>query len=75
MKCSPPPRRARDWLSGSLNFDKPGLSVSFFEAVIRLLGGLVSCYDMAGDRMCLEKAEDLGSRLVAYFNATESGTS
>jgi hypothetical protein len=67
------PRRARDWLSGSLNFEKRGVAVSFFEATIRLLGGLLSCYDMAGDHMCLEKATDLGTRLVRNFPREGTG--
>ena len=46
---APPRRRARDFLHGSLIFDKP-VQVSFFETTIRLLGGLVSCYDLSGDR-------------------------
>ncbi len=49
------------------------MQVSFFEVTIRLLGGLVSCYDVSGDSMFLEKALDLGSRLLPYFDIASSG--
>lgn len=57
---------------GSLNFNK-NVDVSFFETVIRLLGGLVSCYDLSGDSMFLEKAQDLADRLLPNFRPTGSG--
>lgn len=71
---SPFARRARDFLYGSLSFDK-AVTVSFFEITIRLLGGLVSCYDLSADRMFLDKALDLGNRLLPYFGVSRSGRS
>ncbi len=46
--------------------------MSFFETTIRVLGGLVSAYDLTGDRMFLEKAQDLADRLMPAFK-TKSG--
>jgi hypothetical protein len=66
------PCRARDFLYGSLSFDKP-VTVSFFETTIRLLGGLMSCYDLSGDQMFLDKALDLGNRLLPCFGRGGSG--
>lgn len=37
------------------------------QTVIRLLGGLLSCYDLSGDDMFLKKATDLADRLLPYF--------
>lgn len=44
-----------------------------FETVIRLLGGLLSAYDMSGDKALLDIAEDLGDRLVGVFDGERSG--
>ena len=44
----------------------------FFETVIRYLGGLLSAYTLSGNRMLLQKADDLGAKLLPVFN-TESG--
>ncbi|TKR73419.1 hypothetical protein L596_020728 [Steinernema carpocapsae] len=54
---------AKKWVEEELNFDKDR-SVSFFEATIRLLGGLLSTYHLSGDVVFLEKAADVGGRLA-----------
>lgn len=59
--------RARDWVANELDFDKVG-QVIVFETVIRILGGLVSIYQLSGDAMYLQKAEDLGLRLAEAFD-------
>jgi mannosidase alpha-like ER degradation enhancer 2 len=51
-----------------LNFDKD-IEVKNFEITIRLLGGLLSSYQMTGDRRLLAMAEDLGNRLAPVFNS------
>ena len=43
--------------------DSLSLRLAVFETVIRLLGGLISAYDMSGDKALLDIAEDLGDRL------------
>ena len=40
---------------------------SFFELAIRLLGGLIGAYDLSGERVLLEKAKQLGDRLLKSF--------
>mmetsp|Transcript_129792 Transcript_129792/g.250330 ORF Transcript_129792/g.250330 Transcript_129792/m.250330 type:complete len:586 (+) Transcript_129792:70-1827(+) len=40
---------------------------SFFEMTIRGLGGLLSAYNLSGKRVFLEKAKDLGDRLLQAF--------
>lgn len=64
-------KEARDWIASNLNFDR-GIEVSLFETTIRVLGGLCSAYDLSGDRMFLDKADDLAGRLAWAFN-TSSG--
>jgi len=62
---------AREWISTKLSFES-SQSQSFFETVIRCLGGLVSIYDLTKDKMYLEKARDLANRLSKAFD-TPSG--
>lgn len=57
---------AKEWVRTSLSFDQAG-TVSVFETTIRELGGLLAAYDLSGESLFLEKADDLGSRLAAAF--------
>lgn len=41
--------------------------MSFFEVSIRVLGGLLSAYHLSGDKMFVEKARDLGERLISAY--------
>ena len=59
---------ARDWIKDNLSFDDIG-DVSNFETTIRSLGGLLSAYDLSKDAVFLEKAQDLGKRLIKSFNS------
>jgi mannosidase alpha-like ER degradation enhancer 2 len=43
--------------------------VQNFEITIRLLGGLISAYQLTGDERLLAKAEDLGQRLLPVFES------
>ena len=52
----------------NLSFDKD-LSVQNFEITIRLLGGLLTNYQLTGDKRFLHLAEDLGSRLLPAFES------
>jgi len=63
--------RARDYCRDRLRFDTVG-SVSVFETTIRVLGGLLSAYDLSKDRVFLDRAKELGDRLSRAFG-TPSG--
>ena len=63
--------RCRKWIDTNLRFDH-NKKVSFFETTIRVLGGLLSAYDLSKDELFLEKATDIGTRLGKAFN-TGSG--
>ena len=41
--------------------------ISVFETIIRVLGGLLSAFDLSGDPAFLEKAKDLGEQLLPVF--------
>jgi mannosidase alpha-like ER degradation enhancer 2 len=51
-----------------LSFDKD-FDVQVFEVTIRLLGGLLSGYQMTGEKRLLALAEDLGTRLLPAFDS------
>lgn len=56
------------YLKANLNFDKD-MSVSHFEIVIRLLGGLTALYQHTEDLFYLEKATDLADRMLPVYNS------
>jgi mannosidase alpha-like ER degradation enhancer 2 len=58
---------AKQLIFDSLSFDK-NIEVQSFEITIRLLGGLLSAYELDGDKRFLLLAEDLGKRLLPVFN-------
>ncbi|XP_030598628.1 endoplasmic reticulum mannosyl-oligosaccharide 1,2-alpha-mannosidase [Archocentrus centrarchus] len=57
---------AKSWVEKDLSFNK-NVDVNLFETTIRILGGLLSTYHLTGDHLFLEKAKDLGSRLMPAF--------
>jgi mannosidase alpha-like ER degradation enhancer 2 len=60
--------RTREYIVQNLSFDKD-IDVQNFEITIRLLGGLLSSYQLTGDKRLLNLAEDLGQRLLPVFNS------
>jgi len=59
---------AKKLIVEKLSFDRD-ISVKNFEITIRLLGGLLSSYQMTGDKRLLQLAEDLGKRLLPAFSS------
>jgi mannosidase alpha-like ER degradation enhancer 2 len=59
---------AKELIFSELTFDHD-FFVSNFEITIRMLGGLLSAYEMDGDERFLELAEDLGRRLLPAFDS------
>jgi mannosidase alpha-like ER degradation enhancer 2 len=60
--------RTREFVAKNLSFDRD-IYVQNFEITIRHLGGLLSCYQLTGDRRLLRLAEDLGTRLLPAFDS------
>ncbi|PYS76230.1 MAG: glycoside hydrolase family 47, partial [Acidobacteria bacterium] len=52
----------------NLSFDRDTY-VQNFEVTIRLLGGLLSAYQLTGDKRLLRLAENLGNRLLPVFDS------
>src|SRR4030095_11455568 len=61
--------QARSLIVSDLSFDRD-IYVKNFEVTIRLLGGLLSSYQLTGDKRLLSLAEDLGNRLLPVFNSS-----
>lgn len=59
---------ARELIATRLSFDQD-MYVQNFEITIRLLGGLLSAYQLSGDQRLLDKAQDLGQRLLPVFDS------
>ena len=68
MGLSDEAAEAKTLILDSLSFDR-NIQVQAFEITIRLLGGLLSAYEMDGDKRFLSLAEDLGGRLLPIFNS------
>ncbi len=60
--------KTREFIDSHLSFDKD-VYVKTFEFNIRLLGGLLSSYQLTGDHRLLELANDLGTRLLPAFKS------
>lgn len=58
----------RALIDRKLSFDKD-IYVKNFEITIRLLGGLLSGYELTGDKRLLKLADDLGKRLLPAFDS------
>lgn len=61
-------QEAKDLILNNLSFNK-NFFVQNFEVTIRLLGGLISAYQLDGDKKFLDLAGDLGNRLLPVFNS------
>jgi mannosidase alpha-like ER degradation enhancer 2 len=68
MKLDAEADKARELIAHDLSFDRD-LYVKNFEITIRLLGGLLSGYQLTNDKRLLTLAEDLGNRLLPAFNS------
>jgi hypothetical protein len=58
----------REYIVANLSFNHD-IYVKNFEITIRLLGGLLSNYQLTGDKRLLALADDLGQRLMPVFNS------
>lgn len=68
MDLKPQADEARQLIDTQLNLDQD-ISVKDFEITIRLLGSLLSCYQLSGDHRLLELADDLGRRMLPMFDS------
>ncbi|ERN07458.1 mannosyl-oligosaccharide 1,2-alpha-mannosidase MNS1 isoform X1 [Amborella trichopoda] len=64
-------QKATEWVANSLDFNKD-YDASVFETTIRVVGGLLSAYDLSGNKVFLDKARDIADRLLPAWD-TPSG--
>lgn len=60
--------KTREYIAANLSFDKD-ISVQNFEITIRILGGLLSSYQITNDKRLLTLADELGTRLLPVFDS------
>ncbi|VFQ63381.1 unnamed protein product [Cuscuta campestris] len=60
-------QKARDWVAHTLDFNKD-YDASVFETTIRVVGGLLSAYDLSRDNVFLKKAQDIADRLLPAWD-------
>lgn len=60
--------KTREFIAKNLSFDHD-IYVKNFEITIRILGGLLSNYQLTGDKRLLSLAENLGNRLLPAFES------
>jgi mannosidase alpha-like ER degradation enhancer 2 len=60
--------KTREFIDKNLSFDQD-IEVKNFEITIRLLGGLLSSYQLTGDERLLNLADNLGNRLLPAFDS------
>lgn len=68
MGLSEEAKEDKKLILSKLSFDK-NISVQVFEINIRLLGGLLSAYQLDGDKRFLDLAIDLANRLLPAFDS------
>jgi len=68
MGLTPEASATQTLILDKLSFDAD-VSVQVFEVTIRLLGGLLSAFQMTGEQKFLTLAEDLGIRLLPAFSS------
>lgn len=59
---------AKKWVKDDLTYDFD-YAVNTFETTIRMLGGLLSAYYLSKDDVYLNKATDLGNRILGAFDS------
>ena len=60
------------WLRANLTFDIDG-EIQVFEAIIRMVGGLLAGYAATNEAFLLERARDLADRLLPAFARSPTG--
>ncbi|KAK3821459.1 MAG: mannosyl-oligosaccharide 1,2-alpha-mannosidase IB [Benniella sp.] len=59
---------ALEWVKTSFDMTtNPTAQLQFFETIIRYLGGFLSAYDLTGEKVLLDKAEELGGYMLNAF--------
>lgn len=68
MGLTPQADAARKLIDSQLDFNQ-NMYVKDFEITIRMMGGLISGYQLTGDKRLLELADDLGRRMLPIFES------
>lgn len=64
-------QEARNFVANSLSFDK-NVDVNLFECTIRVLGSMLGMYHLTNDKLYMDKAIDIGDRLLPALTKSPS---
>ncbi|MCF8368634.1 MAG: glycoside hydrolase family 47 protein [Bacteroidales bacterium] len=67
MRLETEAKEIENYVVDSLNFEKD-VKAKVFEVNIRILGGLLSMYELSGNKLVLEKTEDFANRMLPAFD-------
>ena len=59
---------AKEWVATKLSFSR-AVGISMFETVIRIIGGLLSAFELSREAVFLRKAEELAGLMMYSFKA------
>jgi len=59
---------ARDFVRDHVDYSRVASTVSVFETTIRHLGGLLGAYEMSKDKIFLQRADELGIKLIHAYD-------
>lgn len=63
-------KQATDFVRDEMDFTKADEQISVFELTIRGLGGLLGAHTLSGQQIFLDRAQELGDRLLPAFNTS-----
>eukprot|EP01066_Platyproteum_vivax_P014634 Platyproteum_vivax@DN6548_c0_g1_i2.p1 len=64
--------KGADWVRDNLSLHGHQY-ISFFETTIRILGGILSAYDLSGRKDLLDKAVEVGDMLMVCYTQSKTG--
>ncbi|EFN60136.1 hypothetical protein CHLNCDRAFT_33654 [Chlorella variabilis] len=61
--------RAAEWVRSEMPLNA-SFDASVFETIIRVVGGMLAAHDMTGDKVMLERAQQVADRILPAYNTT-----
>lgn len=65
-------REAQAWVATKLHFDRSS-GISMFETIIRILGGLLSAFELSREQVFLQKSQELADKMMYAFERSNAG--
>lgn len=63
---------ALEWIKTKFSMtSNPTIQLPFFETIIRYMGGFLGAYELTGEKVLLDKAEELGKHVLNAFQGSD----